>query len=293
MNAVFNILKPPGMSSGAVVGAMRRITGERRCGHGGTLDPQASGVLPICVGKYTRLFDYFADTGKQYVAEIYFGLATDTQDVWGEVVARDDACVITKEMIADVLPRFLGTGEQIPPMYSAIKQGGKKLYELARAGKEVERKARIVHINSLDLLAQTGENRFLIDVLCSKGTYIRTLCLDIGQALGCPAAMSFLLRSRSGVFSQAQAVTLEEVEQAAQAGCLDEVATPIEQVLGHIPAIVAQSDYSKQLENGVSVPVNGVQPGLKQVFLNARLHGLGEVSGKDGGEHLLKMKLLL
>lgn len=291
MNAIFNILKPPDMTSHSVVGKMRRITGIKRCGHGGTLDPQAVGVLPVCVGSATRLFDYFDDSGKQYIAEICFGLTTDTQDIWGNVLRHNPDARVTAEELRALFGRFIGDIEQIPPMYSAIKQNGKKLYELARQGREVEREPRRVTIRALELLHQVGENRFLLKVDCSRGTYVRTLCHDMGQALGCGAVMSYLLRSRSGVFTIADAVTLEELEELAGQGRLAETAYPMERALAHYPRVDVDMRWDKQVKNGVAVPLPGQIAGLCRVYLGGRLLGIGEACWDD--HVMLRMKLLL
>lgn len=201
-----NLLKPPGMtSSDAVVLVRRAFARGTKVGHMGTLDPEAAGVLPIGVGSAARLFDYVTEKEKTYRAEIAIGQATDTQDATGRVVARGPG--VRMEDLRAVLPRFIGEIEQVPPAYSAIKVGGRKLYEAARAGEALEVPSRRVQIYGLDLAGQSGENRFLLDVRCGRGTYIRTLCHDIGRALGTCAHMAFLLRVRSGVFGIEDAVT--------------------------------------------------------------------------------------
>ncbi|MDD4797620.1 MAG: tRNA pseudouridine(55) synthase TruB [Eubacteriales bacterium] len=291
MNAIFNMLKPPGMTSHAVVGRVRRITGIKRCGHGGTLDPQAVGVLPVCVGSATRLFDYFADSGKQYLAEIFFGMQTDTQDIWGAPLRQSPDANVTAGQVQALFGRFTGDIAQIPPMYSAIKQNGIKLYELARQGREVERAPRQVNISGIEMLGQTGENRFLLRVDCSRGTYVRTLCHDMGRALGCGAVMSALTRTRSGIFALEDAVELQRLEELAAAGRLAQAAYPIERALAHYPRVDVPEGFEKQVQNGVAVPLPAMQPGLARVYLGGRLLGIGGVD--DGAPGMLKMKLLL
>ena len=218
-----NVLKPPGMSSAQVVGYVRRLLNGAKAGHAGTLDPEAAGVLPVMVGKAARLFDDLQDKEKEYVAEVAFGVATDTQDAQGVPVARGDRWP-DESAIRAVLPRFMGTILQTPPMYSALKQDGQRLYDLARRGREAVVPAREVTVHSLRLTGLSPNHGALLRVCCSRGFYVRTLCHDLGEALGCPAHMRFLLRTRSGPFALDTALTLEALaEKAARgtlAGCL-------------------------------------------------------------------------
>ena len=207
MDGIINVNKPTGMTSHDVVYRLRRILGVKKIGHTGTLDPDASGVLPMCVGKATKLADYLTATDKQYRAELSLGAFTDTQDASGEVLERFDVNV-TEKQLRDVLCEFVGEIEQIPPMYSALKVDGKKLYELARRGQEVARRPRSITIHALELLEGEGAD-WTIRVRCSKGTYVRTLCHDLGRALGCGGCMSSLRRTRAGSFTLAQAVTMQ------------------------------------------------------------------------------------
>ena len=187
------------MTSSDAVVALRRLFQEKRVGHTGTLDPGAAGVLPICIGRATRLFDYLVDKDKDYLAEIAFGAATDTQDAYGSILEQRPTSV-TKAALAKALPGFLGPQEQIAPMYSALKSGGKKLYELARAGEAPVEKRRQVYIHRLALVEQTGPQTFLLDVSCSRGTYVRTLCQDLGAALDAPAICPFFCAAAAGAF---------------------------------------------------------------------------------------------
>lgn len=210
MNGFLNLLKPPGMtSSDAVVQIRRTLPGREKVGHAGTLDPEAAGVLPIMIGKASRLFDLLADKEKEYVAEIALGCATDTQDAQGVVTARG-AWRGDWAALEAALPGLTGDIQQIPPAYSAIKKGGVAAYKLARAGEETALAARPAFVRSLELLEKTGEDSALLRVVCGRGVYIRTLCHDLGETLGCHAHMRFLLRSRSGPFALENAVTLEE-----------------------------------------------------------------------------------
>ncbi len=196
-----------------VCAKLRGVFRQKRVGHGGTLDPMATGVLPVFLGRATRAVEYVAEGEKEYVAGLRLGVTTNTQDITGEVLAEREVSVTGTELAA-VLARFQGPIEQVPPMYSAIKINGKKLYELARKGKEVERKPRPVTIRALEVLENSGEGEFALRVVCSKGTYIRALCHDIGQALGCGGCMSDLRRTRVGRFSIGEAVTLDELVAA-------------------------------------------------------------------------------
>ena len=234
MEGIVNVLKPPGMTSSNAVADVRRIFNMKRVGHTGTLDPGAAGVLPICLGRATRLFDYLVDKEKEYYAEAAFGCATDTQDSYGEVTARGDG-IVSADQLCAALPAFTGEIEQVAPMYSAVCVDGKRLYQLARAGAEDVRKTRRVMIHALELISQTGENRFLLRVRCSKGTYVRTLCNDIGTALGVPAHLSFLLRTRSGAFGVEQAYSIAELQELKKAGALASALVSVEKALSHLP----------------------------------------------------------
>jgi tRNA pseudouridine55 synthase len=212
-DGVLNLLKPPGMTSHDVVSLVRRALQTKKVGHTGTLDPGVAGVLPICVGKATRLADYIMGADKAYRAEITFGVETETADSFGAVTAERSAAHLGRGDVAYVLPRFTGEIMQIPPMVSAVKVGGKRLYEFARAGQEIERQPRPVTIHRLQLLDFTPGRHpvAVVDVVCSKGTYIRTLADDLGRALGVGAHMSHLVRTRSGPFHLAETTTVEEL----------------------------------------------------------------------------------
>ena len=207
-NGVIIIDKPQGWTSMDVCAKLRGIFHEKRVGHAGTLDPMATGVLPVFLGRATRAVEFAADGAKEYHAVLRLGTVTDTQDVTGTVLEENPVAVTAADIEA-VLPRFRGDIEQIPPMYSAIKVDGKKLYDLARKGKEVERKPRPVTIHALEVGEQLSETDFRLRVECSKGTYIRTLCHDIGQALGCGGTMSSLRRTMAAGFDLSQSVSLE------------------------------------------------------------------------------------
>ncbi len=220
-NGVVIVDKPQDWTSMDVCAKLRGVFHEKRVGHGGTLDPMATGVLPVFVGRATRAADFVSAGEKEYVAAIQLGVVTNTQDVTGEVLSRSSVPGDAEECLKALLPRFTGELEQVPPMYSAIKKDGKKLYELARKGLEVERPPRRITVYALELLpGAPGENCFSLRVVCSKGTYVRTLCHDLGQALGCGATMAALRRTRVGRFSLADAVALDELVAAADPGAL-------------------------------------------------------------------------
>ena len=218
MDGFINVLKPTGLSSHDVVDIVRRIFKQKRVGHAGTLDPAAAGILPVALGRAARLVEYMEGADKSYRAEIAFGYATDTGDVYGEVIERVENPVLpSEEELRSVLGQFVGEIEQTPPAYSAIKVGGQRAYDLARQGAAVEIPTRTVRIDRLDLVhADAAHARILFDVDCAKGTYIRSLCTDIGAALGLPATMRFLLRTRVGGFVLADSYTLEELAEVRE-----------------------------------------------------------------------------
>ena len=216
MDGIFNIDKAVGMTSHDVVARVRRLTRQKRVGHAGTLDPAASGVLPICLGQATRVAEYLSESGKAYRAVVVFGAVTDTYDAEGEVL-RSAPVDLTREQIAAALPEFLGPQMQLPPLYSAIKVAGQPMYKLARAGIEAERHARPIVISRLDLLDWQSPV-LTLEVECSKGTYIRSLAYDLGERLGCGAHLGGLVRLRSGPFSLDESLTLEALAQALEDG---------------------------------------------------------------------------
>lgn len=230
MDGILNINKPPGPTSFRIITLVRKLTGERRVGHAGTLDPAAEGVLPVFFGRATRFIQYLANARKTYRAEIELGIATDTYDAAGTVVARHDPSHITREQVESALAAFRGSIRQVPPMYSAVKQQGKPLYVLARAGIETERASRPADIYRFDILQ--WQNPVLVaEVECGKGTYIRSLAHDLGEALGCGAHLRALTRSKYGMFDIAEAVTPRELESAAAAGYWEYFTRPVDSIL--------------------------------------------------------------
>ena len=247
-HGIINIYKEAGYTSHDVVAKLRGILRQKKIGHTGTLDPDAVGVLPVCLGVGTKLCDMLADETKEYVAELRLGITTDTQDMSGNIL-EEKAVTVTMEEAEAAIYSFLGEYEQIPPMYSALKVNGKKLYELARQGKEVERKARSVRIDELEILKK---NLPVIQmrIVCSKGTYIRTLCDDIGKKLGCGGAMQSLQRTRVGSFRVENALTLSEVESLKQNDSLDTYIVPVDEMFSELKDVSVKDEYLKMLENG-------------------------------------------
>lgn len=245
--------KEKGFTSHDVVAKMRGICGQKKIGHTGTLDPEATGVLPVCLGSGTRLCDMLTERDKEYVAELRLGVETDTQDMTGTVLSARPVEVDGAQVRETVLS-FLGSYMQTPPMYSALKINGKKLYELAREGKEVERQAREVQIREIEIL-DICLPVVRLRVVCSKGTYIRTLCADIGQRLDCGGAMESLTRTRVGKFSLVEAYTLTQLQELRDQGRLSRAILPVESVFENCPVLHVRCDLARLLENGNALTV--------------------------------------
>ncbi|MFI3173228.1 MAG: tRNA pseudouridine(55) synthase TruB [Eubacteriales bacterium] len=243
INGIINIYKEQGFTSHDVVAKLRGIVGQRKIGHTGTLDPDATGVLPVCLGKATKLCDMLTDKDKTYEATLLLGVETDTQDTTGTILNESNVQELTEEQVENVIMSFVGDYEQIPPMYSALKVNGKKLYELAREGKVIERKARPVKILSIEITA-INLPEVTMTVSCSKGTYIRTLCHDIGQQLQVGGCMKTLKRTKVSCFEIEQALTLSEVQELKNQGTLEECILPIDSVFQHLQRF----DLPKELE---------------------------------------------
>ena len=261
-NGILIIDKPAGWTSMDICAKIRGILREKRVGHGGTLDPMATGVLPVFVGRATRAVEFAADSDKEYIAELLLGVVTNTQDASGEVLEENEVSV-TGEQLEAALDRFRGEIQQVPPMYSAIKINGKKLYELARKGKEVERKPRSVTIHELELLGwpDAGES-FRLRVRCSKGTYVRTLCHDVGQALGCGGCMSSLRRSMAAGFTLADAVTMEDVQERGEA-----LLRPLDSLFTQYPALTVRSaGQEKRVRCGNPITFPGAADGPYRIY---------------------------
>lgn len=250
LNGVIVIQKEAGFTSHDVVAKMRGICRQKKIGHTGTLDPQATGVLPVCLGSGTKLCDMLTDKDKEYVAELLLGVETDTQDTTGQVL-REQPVEVSEAEVKDAIMSFLGAYQQVPPMYSALKVDGKKLYELAREGKEIERKAREVYIHELEIL-EMSLPVVKLRVACSKGTYIRTLCADIGEKLGCGGTMKSLKRTRVGGFTLEKAVTLAQLEALRDEERLEEILYPVDSAFENYPKLHVRQEYSKLIDNGNS-----------------------------------------
>lgn len=249
IHGIINVYKEKGFTSHDVVAKLRGIVGQKKIGHTGTLDPDATGVLPVCLGKATKLCDLLTDKNKTYEAVLLLGKTTDTQDITGEVLEEKSTEALTEEKVREAIEGFIGDYEQIPPMYSALKVNGKKLYELAREGKVIERKARPVKILDIQIL-EIDLPKVRMEVSCSKGTYIRTLCHDIGEKLGCGGCMESLIRTRVSTFRIEDAKTLDEIETLKQEGKLVELLVPIDAMFPFYPKITVKDDWKAFAKNG-------------------------------------------
>lgn len=252
MNGILLIDKPRDWTSSDVVAKLRGILHERRIGHSGTLDPMATGLLVVFVGRATRAVEFAESHDKRYRAGLRLGIATDTQDITGNQIGGEPRDISEAEL-EETLESFRGDILQVPPMYSAIKVGGKKLYEIARRGGEVERKPRAVHIASLQVLGREDRD-FLLDVQCSKGTYIRTLCHDIGQKLGCGGCMSSLCRIRAGAFCLEEAYTLAQVQETADRGEAECLLRPVDSLFTDFSVLTVDTKREQRLRCGNAVP---------------------------------------
>lgn len=263
INGVINIYKIKDFTSHDVVAKLRGMLRQKKIGHTGTLDPDATGVLPVCLGSATKLCDMLTDKEKEYIAKVQLGVTTDTQDMTGTVL-RESPVEVTEEDVKNVLQSFIGAYDQIPPMYSALKVNGKKLYELAREGKEIERKARPVIIHYIEILDMQLP-QITIKVGCSKGTYIRTLCHDVGEKLGCGAAMAALERTKSGQFSLDRAITLAELEEKLKAAgesrneVLDTLVIPVDKMFSELQELRLLPEWERLVQNGNSFEERNVR----------------------------------
>ena len=279
MEGIVPLLKPPGLSSSDCVVDVRRLFSEKRVGHLGTLDPGAAGILPVCVGRAVRLFDYLVDKDKTYRFELILGAATDTQDSFGQVTETGERDIPAAALEA-VLPRFMGEIEQLAPAYSALKSNGQKLYDLALQGKDVPEKRRPVTISDLSLLRQEGEGRFLMEMTCSRGTYVRTMCHDLGHALGTCGHMGCLLRTRSGPFSAERSFTVEELKEMKEAGTLESALISCEEALGQFPALTLSEDRLVPTKNGLPTDLRGSDKrpdGAVRLYCDGRFLGIGRI----------------
>lgn len=249
IHGVINIHKEKGYTSHDVVAKLRGIVGQKKIGHTGTLDPDATGVLPVCLGKATKLCDMLTDKNKTYETVMLLGKVTDTQDISGTVLSEAPTDMLDEEVVKEGILSFVGDYLQVPPMYSALKVNGKKLYELAREGVEVERKARPVTVLDIQI-KEICLPRVRMEVSCSKGTYIRTLCHDIGEKLGCGACMEELVRTRVSKFKLEDSLTLSQVQKLKEAGELDGVLVPIDEMFADYEAITLKEEFMSFVYNG-------------------------------------------
>ena len=281
MNGFLSLLKPPGMTSSEAVLAVRKLLPRKtRVGHAGTLDPEAAGVLPIMIGKATRLFDILADKKKEYIAEWIPGLSTDTLDVYGKTVSREPVSVKEEDLLG-VLPGLLGDILQVPPMVSALKRDGVRLYDLARAGETVDLPARPVHIDEIRVLRRENDDRAWLKVVCGKGTYIRSLCRDIGIALGCDACMGRLIRTKVGSFDIENSCLLEDLTDGE---AVQKFLIPMDEPLMHLPFLNLPEEQEKRIKNGnpVSLALPGMPVGKPiRLYLKDDFCGIGIYDGRD------------
>lgn len=256
-HGIINVYKEEGYTSHDVVAKLRRILGQKKIGHTGTLDPSATGVLPVCLGSGTKLCSLLTEKDKTYETVLLLGCCTDTQDVTGQIVSSAPVTIVEEELVP-IIESFVGDYLQTPPMYSAIKKNGKKLYELARAGVEIEREARKVVIRSIRIL-EISLPRVRMEVTCSKGTYIRTLCEDIGKKAGCGGCMEQLIRTQVERFCLSESRTLSEIEELAKAGQLLELILPVDACLSQYPALCTTPAADRLLHNGNAICAEEVQ----------------------------------
>ena len=279
MNGFLCVLKPPGMTSSDVVVRVRRMLPKgTKVGHAGTLDPEAAGVLPLMIGKASRLFDYLVEKEKTYVAQLKPGYATDTQDAHGKII---DGCgeQVSLEQLLEVLPQFIGDILQIPPMFSALKRDGQKLCDLARKGIEIEVQPRPTQVHDIDVMHVLDDGSFMIRIRCGKGTYIRTLCHDIGKALGTQAHMGLLLRTQTGMFTLDDAHTIEEIQTCDD---LSKLLVAMDRPLAHVPRVDVVPWAERFVRNGNALTIKelrGEIPADKPVrlYLNDQFAGIGRM----------------
>ncbi len=297
LSGVVIVDKEQGMTSHDVVGRMRRLFKTKKVGHTGTLDPMATGVLPVLVGNAVKASSFLISDNKTYIARMILGVETDTQDISGKVLETREVCV-SDENVRECVKSFLGESEQIPPMYSALKVGGRKLCDLAREGIEIERESRKIFIDSIEVLSKIAENEWEISVSCSKGTYIRTLVADIGEKLGCKATMSALRRTVSGNFKIENAKTLGEIEKAIENGEEERLVIKTESLFDSLEKICLPDFYYRLAINGQPIYSSRAKLTLPDISTKVRLadkngtfFALGEVVETDGEKCVKAIKL--
>jgi len=299
MDGVLSVDKPAGVTSHDVVDRVRRVFGQRKVGHAGTLDPMATGVLVVCLGKATRILEFLSKDVKEYLCGIAIGVSTDTEDAEGVVLEEADASALTLEDLERASAQFVGEIEQMPPMYSAVKHQGKRLYELARAGRVVERPARTVVVTEIVVESMVPGVVACADMLvrCGSGTYIRTLCVDIGKALGYPAHMASLRRTRVGPFTLDGALSLDELERCADHDLLEGSLVSIDEAISEMPAVAVDDAGARMIAHGMSVKagagaaVEGVP--VKIVSGVGALLAIGSIDTAPDGAWIKPRKVLM
>lgn len=282
MQGILVVNKRQGITSHDCIYILRDLLGIKKIGHTGTLDPMATGVLPMTIGKATRVSSFIQNSEKEYIATIEFGIETDTEDITGNIIERSDKIPTEKEVL-DILPKFTGRIEQIPPMYSAVRVDGRKLYKIAREGKVVDRPKREIHVESLKLL---DSNPFTLKIKCSSGTYVRTLISDIGKELGTFATMTSLIRTKVGPFSVENAIKIDDLESMTKEE-IEEKLYPTDFALRNIPKYNVPKSFFERLINGVKFYDNRMNDGKYSIYCRDEFIGIGEfVDGR------LKIKVL-
>lgn len=295
MNGIINVFKPKDMTSHDVVNILRRITGIKRIGHTGTLDPMATGVLPICIGKATRVSEYLLNLDKEYIADLTLGSQTDTLDMEGEIIKTSDK-EVSEEDIIEAIDSYKGDILQTPPMYSALKFQGKKLYELAREGKTIERAKRKIKIYSIDILNIDDNKKITFKVLCSRGTYIRSLCDDIGYDLGTFGYMSYLMRTKAGSFEIQDSYSLDYIKSLDKDEIRD-ILIPMDSSLEHIDSFNIDDRHYDRLINGVKIKLDNdidfEEDKDYRVYCKDSFIGIGNIIKKDLDLYMKMNKVLM
>lgn len=294
-NGIISVYKEAGFTSHDVVAKLRGILKQKKIGHTGTLDPDATGVLPVCLGSGTKLCGMLTDTDKEYRATLFLGKVTDTQDASGKILEEKEVRVSVQEAEEAVMS-YLGDYSQIPPMFSAIKVDGKRLYQLAREGKEIERRPRLVRIHSLEIESMELP-RIVLRIGCSKGTYIRTLCHDIGQKLGCGGMMESLERTKAGMFLAEDALTLADIEKRRDEGRLLEKIVPVDSVFSGWRPVTVKSEFQKWIDNGNAFSLDMIrekqkympEESIKVYNEDGRFYGIYRFRQADGRFWPVKM----
>ncbi len=291
MNGFLNVLKPPGMTSSDVVVALRRILHIKKIGHTGTLDPGAAGVLAVAVGRATRAIEYAADVDKGYRCRLILGLKTDTDDLEGRITDTHRGNLPDRADIDKVIPAFVGDIDQTPPAYSAVKIDGKRAYALARKGKEVTIAPRRVTVHSVEILRKADDGAYDLDITCGKGVYIRSLCRDIGQALGCGGTMGYLIRTMNGPFAIEKSITPDEIKGMAEGNKINRAVVPMDEMLAHLPSLTWPEGFYDEAVSGRPLPLDravvnteiGSQTNLYKMYCGKSFVGVGAIAETVSG----------